>query len=638
MTNPEDGDASRKADQDTPHQTTPHQTLPEQRHQAVLDRLNTIQNNADHAHTAMQHFMATVTRQLADPWAAVESLCINLRNETNDPTIKNRVISVGINQAVNDSNFEQIWSQSFDSMTPANRDRLFAMINSGHHAANRRPVQSPGGEAAPGPNQNVNRNGTGNPKQAQILQLQNSLIEKDTLIKELEAMAKQPQSQQIQKTIPNAQKRVLGPNSAQSANKNGGAESSSTAQRSATDQQLIPRSEGIRTDAEIAEMEQRRQYAGDLAAKESFQKTTGETRSAEYDHNALTAEEVDLISQMRLSQKARKQVKGKGKRKTDLSTENGASDVEIEDSFTPPPEHTKAVRDANPSSAKQTNANHLTTQAQQRRRPSQRHVDLKKKRKNTDTTPIEPKKTRWWVDPKTGKEHIGWIEAEDKPSKHSAPPPEDVQPPATNKTRSKPGARTSQATDAHETRDISELGQHSSSKEDTEDSDGLSEAVVKSDDDSSEAEIPEHAFDQSFPSHTNPGPTQEDREEDDDADDESIGSWQDGVEARNPSEAYIPSNRPKDIVKYYNSRQPTTAHDRRYGRPAFSTNDGMNREARPASSASAGQRRETKRPVPHAEADGKFHDFASSEKATLTHRQKSMTLHSRQGRGRSQTR
>lgn len=111
------------------------------------------------------------------------------------------------------------------------------------------------------------------------------------------------------------------------------------------------------------------------------------------------------------------------------------------------------------------------------------------------------------------------------------------------------------------------------------------EVASESDDDSSEAEVL-------------------DRGSINDEEGSVFYSGDDELEARHPSEAHRFANRPTQITKHPNSRQPTTAFGNRHGKSASSWIG--------PTSAGSGEKRKTESNVQSAEAAGKLHSIAGT--------------------------
>jgi hypothetical protein len=130
--------------------------------------------------------------------------------------------------------------------------------------------------------------------------------------------------------------------------------------------------------------------------------------------------------------------------------------------------------------------------------------------------------------------------------------------------------------------------------------------LLGSGDDGDEPGIPDEQFDQLFGDDKNPGPTDQDRV--DEEAEEYNDPWEDGGEAKNADEAHVFSKRPKNIVKHSNGRRPTTGYGSRHGSSATSwipksANDGNIGDDRPART---GEKRKSNSSTQGEEADGKF--------------------------------
>lgn len=139
----------------------------------------------------------------------------------------------------------------------------------------------------------------------------------------------------------------------------------------------------------------------------------------------------------------------------------------------------------------------------------------------------------------------------------------------------------------------------------------LTEAF-RSDNDSIEADVPDEHFEQSFRHDTIPRPTNEDQ---DDEAEETLDNFEDEIEAKNPNEAYnFSRQRPSNVVKYNNARQPAKAQFNRKEGPksswvAKSADDRLNSKAEPATTA---KKRKSNSSSEAAESDGKFSPLGKS--------------------------
>ena len=561
------------------------QQLIQDQHQTVMARLTSMQQNAAKTTATMQQFTTTVTRQLADPLAPIESIIINRRTPTDDPAPQNRVNNIHVNEAVNDSNFERICQNCFDEMAPASRNRLFAMIRTRNDVAN-------GADAS---------------ASAQISEL------KDT--------QKPPRSSQVRTTGSNSQNPAREPDSAQENNESGEAESSSAAREREKHSGAAPQTTfppGIMSDDEVARALQKQLWEEDFSDGTHHQTTPDRAHMIKSEIcDQVNDEEDDFNQELddQVSSGKRKRDKGKG-RAIDERKAKSSRDAHRKS-------RASSTQDPSIADNDQTDAADTTAQVAQPRRKSQRKIEIdqrkrneseerKTKREQPDQTPSKIKMPRY-RDPTTGMVHIGWVATDVEPTKQMGLPPDPeprrrptkgAQPPATSKTWLATELDADQTTNTHESQERSERAENLSRNEDSEDSDAPDE-LGRGDEDSSEAEIPDHDFDQSFINDMGvPGPREDDDEEDDPSSDE------DGVEARHPYEAHRYRKHPDFITKHNNSRQPTTAHNNRYkksstswvGTPVSDVDGSVNR---PTPLVRAGEKRRTEVNDQTAEADGK---------------------------------
>jgi hypothetical protein len=134
--------------------------------------------------------------------------------------------------------------------------------------------------------------------------------------------------------------------------------------------------------------------------------------------------------------------------------------------------------------------------------------------------------------------------------------------------------------------------------------------------------ISDDEFDQSFVDDKNPGPT--DRDRNNEEDEQYNDGWEDGVGATNPHDARVFSKRPKFIVKRSISRRPTTGYDSRHGsfatscvaRFANERNNGDDRLAR------TGEKRRSDSPTQGEDSDAEVSQLCKpQQRSALTHHQ-----------------
>jgi len=138
---------------------------------------------------------------------------------------------------------------------------------------------------------------------------------------------------------------------------------------------------------------------------------------------------------------------------------------------------------------------------------------------------------------------------------------------------------------------------------------------------SAEPEIPDDQFEQSFASYTNPGPADQDDQEDGYQD---MWDHVDGLTARRPSEAHRFGKRPQSIIKSNNSRRPTIALGNRHRNsltswPGASAIDDDNDGIETTLLTKADKKRKTNPDIRTDEADGESKASQAQKKTIMTY-------------------
>jgi hypothetical protein len=319
MSIPNNGNDPPAADQSIPEQRSPNQL------QAIIDLLTTIQQSANDDRTTMRQFMDTVTRRLANPLEIIESLCINLRNPSDELTTQRRGFNVDVNPHVNEENNpEQVWEWRLNDMTPERRCRFLAFIGSRINADNGATSRTTEARGTSGSSQINDQSHAGDSINAELQRLGQSDLEKDKGIKELEETQKSSQANQNLTTVPDNQMPARGPHGAQMDN-DPRVESSSAAQRRAQQGDVSQKSSDIREgDAEMARNLQQEEYEKAFANGNFTRAAPGDTTASRDRPHGLTNDEDGLSTQEGSDEAA----EGKRKRDKDKKRLNDATDDE----------------------------------------------------------------------------------------------------------------------------------------------------------------------------------------------------------------------------------------------------------------------------------------------------------------------
>ena len=238
MVSSNDGNEPLADDQDTPEQLAQIQL------QAVMDRLTAMQQEADQATTATRQWMETITRQLQ----------LGFHVRVYPPIDPKRPEAL-----------DQTLDMLMSDVPPELQVQLYNSLRARIATANNSTTQTPGGEGAPRPSQDVDQNSSRESGNTELQELRRSNVENKKQIKELKDVVKKYQAQQAQATTPHTQNPARAPNQVQKLNESGHAESSRAAQQRAGQRSSSPKPPatppaGPEGDGELARREQWREW------------------------------------------------------------------------------------------------------------------------------------------------------------------------------------------------------------------------------------------------------------------------------------------------------------------------------------------------------------------------------------------
>lgn len=509
------------------------------------------------ANTAsLQQLLDLATRQSSNPFAAIESVSVNLRDPTDDHATVGQAIGFNVVTSGTEGNSKAIseqWNTRFQNMTRKGRDRFYNLIKHSHTIVNgEEDAKSNAAAATATATATTAVAAAGGKKEdselkQELQKLHQSLLEKD------EELAKS-RSEVVE------QDRQLAKKEAEIIELTENAERYDRRQN--TQRNPVSKGNTAATTAGQSSKAQPPAQAANTREQPPVYRDAFTPRTAGLSNKLKGRQDGQSVPERNNSSSGSDDDDDDDNVGADFEYEDGRSDNDDSDDdgqadasshVTRPPPAPAPRREAsgvnNPSqqtavatgtrtcvrSTPGTAAPGASTQNDDRRKSMR-----KKPEENSDQTPkkikTEQTQQQAWVNPETRKKAVGYVDMDRSPSPRMALPPDPE--PRKIKREKKPTKPQPSA--------------------------GPDQVVKRRRDDEGDgADIPDDHFDQSFDDDADPEPTQSGEEE-------VVQSWEDGLEARHPSDAYRFGKRPAYTVQHGNSHQPTISFGRRYGESATS--------------------------------------------------------------------